>query len=92
MRSTSMTIGIPTLASDLSLPRQARIILAHLEQGKEITASKAMLVYHICRLSDCILKIRRAGYIIDTEMREDEVGGRYAAYSLWGVLGAGYAS
>lgn len=84
---TMMTLGTPTLANDLRLPLQARTILAHLEAGKEITQSKAMLVYHICRLSDCILKIRRAGYIIDTDMREDEVGGKYAAYSLYNPKG-----
>ncbi len=79
----TLTLGSPSLASDLSLPKQARIILAHLESGKSITNSKAMLVYHITRLSDCIFKLRNAGYVIDTEMRADEVGGKYASYSLW---------
>ncbi|UGA46831.1 helix-turn-helix domain-containing protein [Bradyrhizobium quebecense] len=79
---TTLTLGSPTLASDLSLPPQARIILAHLEAGKDITASQSMLVYHIYRLSDCILKIRDAGYDILTTMRKDEVGGKYASYSL----------
>lgn len=78
----TMTLGTTSLANDISLPRQARIILAHLEAGKHITNSKAMLVYHISRLSDCILKIRRAGHDVRTEMREDEVGGKYASYYL----------
>lgn len=78
----TMTLGTPSLATDLSLPPQARVILAHLEAGKHITNSKAMLVYHISRLSDCVLKIRRAGHDVRTVMREDEVGGRYASYYL----------
>ena len=82
-----LTLATPTLASDLALPPQARIILAHLEAGKEITSAKAMLVYHIARLSDCILKIRDAGHEVITEMRTDEVGARYASYRLYqGVL------
>jgi hypothetical protein len=41
-----------------------------------------MGVYHIPRLSDVILKLRRKGYDIVTEVVKDEVGGSYASYSL----------
>jgi hypothetical protein len=79
---TTITLGTPNIATDLSLPPQARKILAHLEKGKSITPMEAMIVYHISRLSDCILKIRRAGYNVQMDERKDEVGARYARYTL----------
>lgn len=79
---STMTLSVPTLANDISLPYQARVILGHLEAGKHITSSKAMLVYHISRLSDCVFKLRNAGYDVRKVMREDEVGGKYASYFL----------
>jgi hypothetical protein len=78
----TFTIGTSNFARDLKLAPQPRKILAHLLQGKDITSATSMLVYHIPRLSDCILKIRRAGYNVVTEMKEDEVGGQYGSYRL----------
>jgi hypothetical protein len=78
----TFTIGTPNFVTDLSLGPQSRKILSHLKAGKNITAMKAMGVYHVSRLSDVILKLRRAGYDIHTEMCEDEVGGKYASYTL----------
>lgn len=77
-----LTLGTPTLASDLKLPPQARKILAHLKQGKTITPVEALIVYNIYRLSDCIMKIRRAGHDVQMEMRQDEQGHKYARYKL----------
>jgi hypothetical protein len=78
----TITLGTPSLATDLSLPPQARKILSHLEKGKSITPMEAMIVYHISRLSDCIFKIRNAGYNVECETRKDEVGAKYARYTL----------
>lgn len=80
--SDTIVLGTSNLATDLSLPPQVRRILAHLESGKSITNNEAMLVYHIPRLSDCIFKLRNAGHKITMEMRKDEVGGKYARYTL----------
>ena len=80
--SDTLTIGIPNLANDLSLAPQVRKILAHLLTGKTITNNESMLVYHVSRLSDVILKLRRAGYDISTTMKVDAVGGKYASYKL----------
>jgi helix-turn-helix protein len=77
-----ITLGTTTLASDLRLPPQPRKILAHLEQGKGITPSKALTIYSIYRLSDCIFKIRNAGHDVITENRVDEQGHKYAKYYL----------
>lgn len=80
--SETLTIGTPSFADDLRLPPQARKILAHLKEGNTITNAESMLVYHIYRLSDCILKIRRAGYDVDMTVKQDRVGGKYASYKL----------
>lgn len=81
--SDTFTIGSNAdLCTDINLPPQQRVILQHLKEGKNITQMKAMGVYHIPRLSDVILKLRRKGYDVRTEMCEDEVGGQYASYYL----------
>lgn len=77
-----MTLGTNTLASDLRLPPQPRKILAHLEAGKTITPSKALTIYSIYRLSDCIFKIRAAGHYVITENCVDEQGHKYAKYRM----------
>lgn len=80
--SDTMTIGTPSLANDLRLSPQCRKVLAHLLTGRTITNNESMLVYHVPRLSDVIMKIRRAGYVISTTMKVDGVGGQYASYKL----------
>jgi hypothetical protein len=81
----TFTIGTPNYATDLRLGPQCRKILAHLKEHGEITNMASMGVYHVFRLSDVIMKLRRAGYDIDTVMKEDGVGGRYASYRLAGT-------
>lgn len=79
----TFTVGSHTdLATDINVKGQQRTILKHLKDGKNITQMKAMGVYHIARLSDVILKLRRKGYDIRTELCDDEVGGTYASYFL----------
>lgn len=78
----TITLGVPSIAKDLKLPPQARKILAHLEKGKTVTPMESMIVYSIYRLSDCIFKIRNAGYVVVTEERQDAQGHKYARYRL----------
>jgi hypothetical protein len=80
--SETMTIGTMKYSDDLRLPPQARKILAHLKEGKTITNNESMLVYHVARLSDVVMKIRRAGYDVVTTMKVDGIGGQYASYKL----------
>jgi hypothetical protein len=80
--SETLTIGTPNLANDLTLAPQVRKILAHLLTGKTITNNESMLVYHVSRLSDVVLKLRRAGYDIQMTMKVDGIGGKYASYKL----------
>jgi hypothetical protein len=78
----TFTIGTQNFATDLRLGPQCKKILAHLKDGKTITNNESMLVYHVFRLSDVILKLRRHGYNVTTTMKEDGVGGKYASYKL----------
>lgn len=61
---------------------QVSTVLAHLLRGKSITNNESMLVYGIYRLSDCIHKIREAGYDVLTDIKTDEVGRKYSSYHL----------
>jgi hypothetical protein len=40
------------------------------------------IVYKIGRLSDVVLKLRRKGFNIETDVRKDETGTKYSRYSL----------
>ena len=80
--SETLTLGTPNLANDLKLAPQVRKILAHLLTGKTLTNNESMLVYHVSRLSDVVLKLRRAGYDISMTMKVDGIGGKYASYKL----------
>lgn len=82
MTDSTIVLGVTSIANDLRLPRQARIILSHLLKRGHITNQTSMIQYHIHRLSDCILKIRRAGYDVETEVRRDDLGAKYADYRL----------
>lgn len=81
-----MTIANSQLSKAVRLPPQAKTILRHLEKGKSISLVESLHVYQISRLSDCIMKIRRAGYDVLTNMRRTETGKEYARYSLFAPL------
>lgn len=71
-----------TLADALSLEPLPRKILGHLERRKSISPMEALTVYGTSRLAAAIHKLREAGYDIVTSLQEDDVGHRYARYSL----------
>lgn len=78
---TTMTLK-PTIASDLRLKPQSRKVLRHLADGSSITPSEAATVYSIWRLAACIFDIRKIGYKVTTERREDAQGHKYARYTM----------
>lgn len=84
--SDTFTIGTTSdLVAEVNLGKQCRTILTHLKDPKfhgTITNLEAMTVYHVSRLSDVIMKLRRKGYDITTTIKEDGVGGKYASYKL----------
>lgn len=61
---------------------QSSRILAHLLKGKSISQGKCNIVYGPWRLSDIILKIRKAGFDVVTTLKKDESGHEYASYTL----------
>jgi hypothetical protein len=77
-----MTNDIIVRCAALSLSDDPLTILGHMEKGKTITPVEALIVYGIGRLSDCILKIRKAGMKVTMVMCVDERGRKYGKYSL----------
>jgi hypothetical protein len=74
--------GSHSISATLKLAPQPRRILAHLLKGNHITNNESFITYGIYRLSDCIRKIRIAGYDVRTDVKLDPVGRKYASYSL----------
>jgi hypothetical protein len=69
----------------VNLSPQQRTILGHLASGKTISDMESMTVYNgSSRLSDVILKLRRKGFNITTDVRKDEAGAKYSRYSFAG--------
>lgn len=70
------------LVKQISLSPQQKTILGHLSRGQSISNMEALIVYNISRLSDVVLKLRRKGYEVETEVRVDQAGHKYSRYSL----------
>lgn len=58
------------------------LVLAHLQRRGHITPVEALSVYKITRLAARIEELRMAGYSINTDIRRDDAGARYARYTL----------
>ena len=59
---------------------QKETILRHLKRKKSISSFEALLVYGITRLASRIDELRQDGHDIETIMKKDEKGKRYARY------------
>lgn len=70
-----------TLAHALTLKPSTRIILGHLEKRGYITPLIALNSYAL-HLSSRIAELKAAGYRINTEIRTDGAGHRYARHTL----------
>lgn len=73
------------LNNDAKIAKQTKIskVLEHLESGKTITPIEALDEYGSFRLSDIILKLRRRGYDIRTDMvKYRPTQSRFAMYTL----------
>lgn len=70
------------LTSAMSLSPQQKTILGHLMAGKSISDVESIVVYQIKRLSDVVLKLRRKGFPVKTEIRVDNTGHKYSRYTL----------
>ena len=61
---------------------QAQLILGHLEMKGSISGLEALSLYRIFRLAARIEELRNRGHDIETEMKKDTTGKRYARYVL----------
>ncbi len=64
---------------------QNRSILDHLNEHGSITPGEALLVYGVFRLAARVNELRNKGHKIETQMREDGNGKKYARYWLVSV-------
>jgi hypothetical protein len=78
----SAMVATTSIAKDLRLTPQARTVLAHLGRRQSITPVEAMATYSISRLASCINEIRKVGYSVKMDLREDERGHKYGRYSM----------
>lgn len=60
----------------------AKIILKHLKKRNTISPMEALTAYGTMRLAARIFDLRTAGFNIETTMHQDEVGHKYARYTL----------
>lgn len=60
---------------------QKEVLLKHLKR-KTISQYEALLVYGIARLASRIDELRQEGWPIETMMKRDDRGKRYARYRL----------
>ena len=70
------------LTRALNLSPQQKTILGHLATGRSISNMESLIVYNISRLSDVILKLRRKGFEVATDVRTDNAGHKYSRYTL----------
>ena len=61
---------------------QSLLILNHLRIKGSITSLEAMSLYRIFRLAARVNELRDQGHEIETDMKTDLRGKRYASYSL----------
>lgn len=81
--SDVLTLGTPEFTtSHFRAGSQASHILAHLLSGKSITKGECRLVYGDWQLADIIMKIRRAGFEVNTAIKQDAAGHDYVSYAL----------
>ena len=70
------------LVKSINLSPQQKTILNHLLSGRSISNMESIIVYSISRLSDVIFDLRRKGFAVHTDVRQDASGHKYSRYSL----------
>lgn len=59
---------------------QTQTVLTHLSSRGSISPMEALVSYGIMRLAADIHRLRERGYGIETEIKRDEAGHKYARY------------
>lgn len=70
------------MATAVNMPLRLRTILAHLGKRPSITPLEAFGLYGEQRLADVVYELKARGYRINTEMRKDVKGRKYAHYTM----------
>lgn len=70
------------LTKAMQMMPQMKRILKHLISRGSISPMEALNTHRVYRLSSIINRLRKAGYNITTDMRQDEAGQKYARYFL----------
>lgn len=68
------------------LTSQTQSVLAHLRRYGSISPMEAQVAYGIMRLASRIHELKKTGYEISTELRQDGAGHRYARYHIQQAL------
>ena len=74
--------AVTALMNEVHLKPMSKDILAYLRKRGAITPLTAFSTYGTMRLAAHIFDLRKAGFEIETAMKEDEAGNEYASYSL----------
>lgn len=61
---------------------QNEMVLEHLMTGRSITPLEAIGVYGIYRLAARVCELKKAGYVIESEVRRDKNKKPYARYFM----------
>jgi len=72
----------PSVAHDLRLTPQAKLVRSYLKKHGNISPMEAERVYGIARPASCMHEIRNGGYFVHTAMRRDDYGHKYARYEF----------
>lgn len=67
---------------EVQMPLRLRNVLAHLGKKPSLTPLEAHHLYSEMRLADVIYELKSRGYRINTEMRRDPNGRKYARYTM----------
>lgn len=78
-KSTIKAIPIENL---ICLKPQTKTILKHLSRFGSISVAEAITVYSIYRLAPAIHDLRNIGIKIETKLKSDAKGHRYARYEV----------
>lgn len=74
--------AVTALLNEVHLKPKAKDILAYLRKRSTITPLVALTTFGTMRLAAHIFDLRKAGFEIETRMKEDEAGNEYASYTL----------
>ena len=74
--------AVTALMNEAHLKPLGKKVLNYMRTRGAISPLVAFSTYGTMRLAACIHDLREAGFVIETQMKEDEEGDKYASYRL----------